>query len=62
MEVQYEKIIDPPRGWLYGFPKALPEAVTNIKEWLVTEGYPQSEIDSLGDAFYWRTILVKKEV
>ena len=50
-------MIDPPSGWKYGFPKILPEpAPTNIREWLVDNDYPQSEIDSLGEYFacrYW---------
>lgn len=41
---------DPPSGWRYGFPKAMPKAFSTTKEfndWLVTNGYPKSEID------YW---------
>jgi len=38
--------IDPPSGWKYGFPKALPEPQPeNINAWLVANGYPQEEID-----------------
>lgn len=40
------KMIDPPQGWLYGFPKELPEDVTDIIQWLVTNGYPQALIDA----------------
>ena len=48
-------IIDPPSGWRYGFPKPLPDpAPENIHEWLVSEGYPQSEIDACGKHFYCR--------
>ena len=48
---------DPPSGWRYGFPKAVPE---NLKDedfmsWLVSEGYPQKEIDSLGEYFFTRS-------
>ena len=46
---------DPPSGWKYGFPKAMPKVFDNWEEqqaWLVFEGYPQKEIDSYGDHFY----------
>lgn len=57
---------DPPSGWKYGFPKPLPRWATihyggddygvsenfDIIEWILQEGYPQSEIDSCGDQFY----------
>jgi hypothetical protein len=48
---------DPPSGWKYGFPKPLPDKVEkegNVLEWLVEQGYPQAEIDNLGDHFYCR--------
>lgn len=49
------QIIDPPSGWRYGFPKALPEPKPDdINKWLVDNGYPQSEIDKLGEHFYCR--------
>ena len=47
-------ICDPPSGWKYGFPKPMPDDVEDTKTWLVSEGYPQSEIDSYGDHFYCR--------
>ena len=49
--------IDPPSGWRYGFPKPIPEEVrldNRVIEWLVSEGYPQAEIDACGDRFYCR--------
>jgi len=49
---------DPPSGWKYGFPKEKPDDVTNVMAWLVQEGYPQEEIDKLGEHFwlrYWET-------
>ncbi len=48
------KMIDPPSGWRYGFPKVLPEDVTDTMAWLVENGYPQKEIDLCGDHFYCR--------
>jgi hypothetical protein len=39
-------LIDPPSGWKYGFPKALPDPrPTDMEQWFRDEGYPQSEID-----------------
>lgn len=45
--------VDPPSGWKYGFPKIIPEdRRDNVKSWLIENGYPQNEIDSLGEYFY----------
>ena len=50
------KMIDPPSGWKYGFPKPIPEDRINDQlAWLVEEGYPQKEIDNLGEYFLCRT-------
>lgn len=49
--------VDPPSGWKYGFPKVW-DGEGNFMKWLVKEGYPQREIDSLGDCFYVREWLV----
>jgi len=46
------KYIDPPSGWMYGFPKLLPDNVVDVNKWLVENGYPQSKIDSYGEHFY----------
>ena len=48
------RMIDPPSGWKYGSPKAIPSTVENVLEWLVEQGYPQAEIDACGDHFYCR--------
>jgi PTH2 family peptidyl-tRNA hydrolase len=48
-------MIDPPSGWQYGFPKPIPQdQLGRAREWLVENGYPQEEIDALGDRFYYR--------
>ena len=48
------KIIDPPSGWRYGFPKPIPDDITDHNAWLVENGYPQSLIDELGEYFFCR--------
>ena len=40
-------MVDPPSGWKYGFPKAKPDDATHLIAWLLSEGYPQSEIDKM---------------
>ena len=47
-------MVDPPSGWKYGFPKAKPDDATNLIAWLLSEGYPQSEIDKMGSSFFIR--------
>lgn len=49
-----KKMIDPPEGWRYGFPKELPEEVVDHREWLLEQGYPQKLMESLGKHFYCR--------
>ena len=48
------RMIDPPSGWQYGFPKPIPDDIKDARPWLVENGYPQSLIDELGDYFYCR--------
>ena len=48
-------MVDPPSGWKYGFPKAKPDDVTHLIAWLLSEGYPQSEIDKMGNTLFIRT-------
>ena len=45
------KMIDPPHGWLYGFPKPIPEEVTDLHEWLLQNGYPERNLRMLGKNF-----------
>ena len=49
-------MVDPPSGWRYGFPKAYDRTTDgdDMVTWLVREGYPQREIDRLGDQFHVR--------
>lgn len=52
--------IDPPSGWRYGFPKIY-SGQGNVLEWLVENGYPQKEIDRLGEYFYTRQWMATEE-
>lgn len=50
------KMIDPPEGHKYGFPRQIPEDVLHVTTWLVERGYPKRLIESYGDQFacrYW---------
>lgn len=44
------KRIDIPNGGLYGFPKIIPQEITEdeVPEWLLNNGYPKAEIDNGG--------------
>jgi len=56
--------IDPPEGWRYGFPRALPEGIEGdaIIEWMIECGYPKekmithdtinTEKESISEHFY----------
>ena len=52
--------IDPPYGWRYGFPKTW-DQTGDMNEWLLSEGYPQQEIDACGDYFYVRQWYVEED-
>lgn len=48
-------MIDPPSGWMYGFPKVCTaKEGQNHSDWLVEQGYPKKIIDDFGDDFYCR--------
>ena len=48
-------IIDPPSGWIYGFPKPIPEdRQKDTIAWLIEQGYPKELINSYGEHFYCR--------
>lgn len=54
------RMIDPPEGWRYGFPKEYTniefdrDEGSGMKRWLVENGYPQKVIDQYKDHFYIR--------
>jgi len=48
-------MVDIPSGHRYGFPKPYDkEKHPDFNAWLVSEGYPQKEIDNLGEYFHCR--------
>jgi hypothetical protein len=54
--------VDPPSGWMYGFPKIIPlrilleENNEGRAKWFLDQGYPQALIDDgmLSHCRYWR--------
>ena len=43
-------VIDPPSGWRYGFPKAIPREIAfgddeTLKNWLIEHAYPENDVD-----------------
>lgn len=46
--------VDPPSGWKYGFPKMW-DCKGEMYDWLVSEGYPESEIQAYGEYFFIRS-------
>ena len=48
------KMIDPPNGWMFGFPKEIPEHVDNTVQWLIENGYPEKLVKDYGDNFWVR--------
>jgi hypothetical protein len=50
-------LYDPPSGWKYGFPKPyVPLEGESLNNTLLRDGYPQHEIDRLGDQMRCRFI------
>jgi hypothetical protein len=46
--------IDPPEGWRYGFPRAVPKGIEGdaINEWMIKVGYPKEKMEAYGESFY----------
>ena len=40
------KVIDPPEGWRYGFPKAVPEETVIDRNWFIKNGYPLKLVEN----------------
>ena len=48
--------VDPPKGMQYGFPKILPDPMPeDIRQWVIENGYPESELVKFGENFVIRT-------
>lgn len=56
-------MVDPPGGWKYSFPKLYDpnKEEGTMFDWLVREGYPQSEIDAYEGQFYCSIWYLKNE-
>ena len=55
-------MVDPPSGWLYDFPKPLPEGFSfendSIRKWFLDNGYPEKDIGlALKYSRYWETFV-----
>lgn len=51
-------VIDPPEGWMYGFPKILPDGIKGnaerLQDWLVEQGYPVAKLGmAMNHSRYW---------
>jgi hypothetical protein len=53
------RMIDPPCGWKYGFPKECPESVVDVGAWLIANGYPKREMNY--DGFCYRQWFEERE-
>ena len=50
-------IVDPPEGWRYGFPKAVPkDREADLLNWIVEQGYPK---DLVWDGRGWRKLIMR---
>lgn len=51
------RFIDPPTGWAYGFPKAIPEDISDhgeeLFDWMISEGYPEKDRNLLNHCRFW---------
>lgn len=46
--------VDPPSGWMYGFPKIFrPNTDGNLTDWLVKNGYPKENISKEMHFRFW---------
>lgn len=34
-------MVDPPKGWVWGFPKRMPSDTKDVIQWLIDNGYPK---------------------
>lgn len=51
-----QRMIDPPEGWRYGFPKVLDwdSEQESFSNWLVRNGYPETDVEwAMGHCREW---------
>ena len=54
------RMIDPPSGWKYGFPKPFdPKPGQSTEDWLVENGYPPEEVAQWPNGVWYRTWMTK---
>lgn len=54
MKVHKTMWVDPPAGWMYGFPKLYtPEVDGDLYTWLVDNGYPADHVDPSTLVRFW---------
>lgn len=56
------RMIDPPTGWKYGFPKELPDDIKDLRQWFIDNGYPEKSVDlALQYSRSWEELNEEKE-
>jgi hypothetical protein len=55
--MKFPLVVDPPSGWMYGFPKECHEFLDsdfNMKQWLIDNGYPEDQAEFASHHYrYW---------
>lgn len=51
-------MVDPPSGWMYGFPRVAPREVLEdnkkFRDWLSKHGYPDDQLDfAVNNTRFW---------
>jgi hypothetical protein len=47
--------VDPPEGWRFGFPKAVPkDREADLLSWMIEQGYPKEMFDKYSMMRCWR--------
>ncbi len=54
MKVNERMWVDPPQGYLYGFPKIYtPSEDGDFTKWMIKNGYPKEDLTSTTYCRYW---------
>jgi hypothetical protein len=52
LSMQSKIWVDPPEGWRYGFPAIYdPEKDGQMRDWIISKGYPAKLIQEYGDSW-----------